>query len=307
MCDAFPHAVCCLQTMGSAYTFAHKEGHNALLYQRWLRRSVGNIFETWVGCLFGNVPYNFTTSHVHIHHHLDGGKGDSFYMWDVDRTSFGDFLLFVHRILLHMSGTSSLRYFRVRGMTDKHALLLRGCIGYWLVAPSVLFAVTRSPWFLFIVWLQPLIGMTAFLSIINWAFHGFIEFDADGKSIECVNAVTIINGQDDSFGEDDHMAHHYSTQTWYSETYKYRAKIDADLKRYHGSVFEKVSIFELSIMLLFSQFDELANKFVDMSGELSHQQIVQLLRDRGKRKELTYEEYADWCHAAEVAAAAALA
>ena len=55
------------------------QGHNALLYRKWLRKSVGNVFETWVGCLFGNIPYNFTTSHIHIHHRLDGGKGDTFY------------------------------------------------------------------------------------------------------------------------------------------------------------------------------------------------------------------------------------
>lgn len=81
--------------MGAAYTFAHKEGHNKLLYQRYIRRSVGNLFECWVGCLFGNVPWNFTTSHIHLHHRLDGGKGDSFYQWDLDRTSVPDFMLFV--------------------------------------------------------------------------------------------------------------------------------------------------------------------------------------------------------------------
>ena len=81
--------------MGAAYTFAHKEGHNKLLYQRYIRRSVGNLCECWVGCLFGNVPWNFTTSHIHLHHRLDGGKGDSFYQWDLDRTSVPDFMLFV--------------------------------------------------------------------------------------------------------------------------------------------------------------------------------------------------------------------
>ena len=25
------------------------------------------------------MPYNFSTSHVFLHHHLNGGKGDSFY------------------------------------------------------------------------------------------------------------------------------------------------------------------------------------------------------------------------------------
>ena len=92
------------RTMGAAYTFAHKEGHNPLIFQRWLRRSFGNIFENWIGCLFGNVPYNFTTSHMHMHHQLDGGPGDSFYQWDLDRTSRHDFLLFVHRIFVHMTG-----------------------------------------------------------------------------------------------------------------------------------------------------------------------------------------------------------
>ena len=54
--------------MGAAYSFAHKEGHNPMIYQRWIRRSVGNVFENWIGCLFGNIPYNFTTSHMHLHH-----------------------------------------------------------------------------------------------------------------------------------------------------------------------------------------------------------------------------------------------
>ena len=44
--------------------------------------------------------------------------------------------------------------------------------------------------------------------------HDLGGFSPQGKSIECVNACCIIDGQDDSFGEDDHMTHHYSTQTW---------------------------------------------------------------------------------------------
>ena len=64
-----------------------------------------------------------------------------------------------------------------------------------MLTPALLFALTRSPWFLFIVWLQPLVCMTFFLAVINWGFHGFIEFDASGKSIECVNAITIVDGQ----------------------------------------------------------------------------------------------------------------
>jgi hypothetical protein len=28
---------------------------------------------------YGNVPFNFSTSHIFLHHRLNGGKGDSFY------------------------------------------------------------------------------------------------------------------------------------------------------------------------------------------------------------------------------------
>lgn len=34
--------------MGAAYTFAHKEGHNPMIYRKWLRGLTGNIFENWV-------------------------------------------------------------------------------------------------------------------------------------------------------------------------------------------------------------------------------------------------------------------
>ena len=195
--------------MGSAYTLAHKEGHNRLLYRKWVRHSAGNVFENVLGPLFGIVPHSFTTAHIHIHHALDGGRGDSFYMWDVDRTSFADFLFFVARIFAHMCCVSSLRYFWVHNMRFQFYQLLRGAIIYWVCVPALFYSLTGSMSLLFWAWFQPLIGMTVFLSVINWAFHGFLAFDENGKMIPCVNATCIIDGPDDSFGEDDHMAHHF--------------------------------------------------------------------------------------------------
>ena len=249
------------RVMGTAYVMTHKEGHNKLMYRPWIRRSVGNIFEVWIGILYGNVPYIFTTSHVHIHHQLDAGKGDTFYQWDLDRSSVWDFLTYVTRIFQHMvrrapprlaaapppvtepapraqAGPASLHYFRAHNMPDKYNLLMRGCVIYWLVAPAVLGLLTASPWFLFVVWLQPLICMTFFLSIINWGFHAFIEFDESGKQVPCVNALTIVDGQDDYFGEDDHMVHHYSPQTWYTQTQTYHDRVMEDHRKYVGSVFK---------------------------------------------------------------------
>lgn len=50
------------RSMGTAYTMAHKEGHNVMIYQKWWRRAIGNLFENRLGVLYGNVPYNFQVS-----------------------------------------------------------------------------------------------------------------------------------------------------------------------------------------------------------------------------------------------------
>jgi len=163
------------RSMGAAYTMAHKEGHNAMLYKKWLRSTVGNWFEDGLGVFYGSVPGNFTTSHVHIHHKLDGHRGDSFYQWDLDRSSWSDFMIYQHRVLMHMTGISSLRYFRHMGRDKMADKLQHGMTMYWLVYPACLLAATRSPSFIFWVYFQPLMCMTYFLAVVNYGLHAFIE------------------------------------------------------------------------------------------------------------------------------------
>jgi hypothetical protein len=142
---------------------------------------------------FGNVPWNFTTSHIKIHHSTNGGAGDSFYLWDFDRSKLGDFMLYVHRVLLHMVGYSSVLYFQANGMQDRADLLLRGVQRYSITALAIL-AITRSPSFVFWFYLQPAMCMTYFLALINVGFHGFLDFDDKGKRIGCIDSSAIVDG-----------------------------------------------------------------------------------------------------------------
>jgi hypothetical protein len=36
-----------------------------------------------------------------------------------------------------------------------------------------------------------------------------------GNHVAMVNSTCIVEGEDDLFGEDDHMAHHYSTTVYF--------------------------------------------------------------------------------------------
>jgi len=136
--------------------------------------------------------------------------------------------------------------------------------------------------------------MTYFLAFINYAFHAFIEMDEKGDSVWCVNSVTIIGGDDDYFGEDDHMLHHYASTVFYTELDEYRKTKMGDLKKYHASVFRDFSIVEMACYLLFKDFKTLATHFVDFTGKMEKGEIEKMLEIRAKRKEMSHEDYKQW-------------
>lgn len=291
--------------MGAAYTFSHREGHRCggRLYRPWIRNTFGNFFENWLGFFYGNLPYNFSTSHNLLHHKLNAGKGDPFYMWDIDRTSVSDFMLYLHRVFVYMTGWSSLRTFRKLGgqrEAQAYRQLLKGVLLYWVAAPTVIVlalvaagsTLPSALTFLFFIYLQPLFAMTFFIALLNVSFHGFLEFEEDGAHIPCINSITIIDGEDDSFGEDDHMAHHYFMSVEHPDLERHQATRHEEWARRHASVFKELAVLELSIFMLLNRWTMIAEKhYVDYSRELSTAEIASMLKERAKRVEMPYEEY----------------
>ena len=294
--------------MAAAYTFAHREGHlpGGRMYHPRIQKRVGNVFENWIGPWYGTVPYTFSTSHLLLHHRLDGGKGDPIYLWDIDRTNFWDVMRYQWRFFLYMTGIGSLAEFRrERGVlpaVDRaRRNLMRGMIIYWICVPTAILAlltmtgssISSALLFLFFIYFQPLCAMCCFLSMINFAWHGFLEFDQAGQHVKHVTSGTILDGFDDSFGEDYHVAHHHFPSINHDGLTQHAETEQQEWGRCHGSVFEKTTIIELAFMIIFGRFDTLArNHYVDFSeGDLSEGEIADLLERRAQRTEMSYEEY----------------
>ena len=295
------------RSMAAAYTFAHREGHlpGGRLYQPWIGELIGNFFENWMGLWYGNVPYNFSTSHVLLHHRLDGGKGDPIYLWDIDRTKFADVMLYQWRMFRYMTGFSGLAEFRrqqgvLPAIDRAFATLRRGMLIYWICVPAAILAVLTASGssipsallFLFLIYFQPLCAMACFLALMNLGWHGFLEFDDAGRHVKHVTSGTIIDGFDDSFGEDYHVAHHHFPAIGHDKLSKHVASERQAWARCHGAVFGKTTIFDLAIMMHVGQFDRLIrNHYMDFAGDLEPQQLADLFERRAKRKEMSYEEY----------------
>jgi len=261
--------------MGGAYTLAHKEGHHrgGGLYQPWIANSFGNFWENWMGMVYGIVHYNFSTAHVFLHHKLNAGKGDTFYQWDLDRSSWSDLMLYQYRILAYMTGWSSLSIFRELAIAgnktaaNNHDMLRKGMVLYWILFPAVCMwllvgvagcSLLSSLRFMILIWLEPLTCMTYFLAFINFAFHGFLELDETGTHLACVNSVVITDGDDDYWGEDDHMAHHYFTAVSHRDLSAHQESQKEMWKKRNGSCFKKLSIVELAVLILLKEWKRLA-------------------------------------------------
>jgi len=295
--------------MGGAYTLSHKEGHHrgGGLYQPWIANSFGNFWENWMGLVYGIVPYNFSTAHVFLHHKLNAGKGDTMYQWDLDRSSWSDLMLYQYRVLTYMTGWSSLKIFKDlsdagnKTATKNYCMLRKGCIVYWLVFPSVCMALlvgvagcslVSSMRFMWLIWLEPLTCMTYFLAFINFAFHGFLELDETGTHLTCVNSTVITEGDDDYWGEDDHMAHHYFGQVSHRDLPQHQAAQKQVWAKHVGSCFKKLSIVELAVLMLLKEWKRLAElHFVDHTNAMSVDEVAALLERRARIKEMTYDTY----------------
>jgi hypothetical protein len=189
-----------------------------------------------------------------------------------------------------MIGYSSYKFFVANGFKSKADLLLKGIIYYWCAAVAILIS-TRSFSFLFWIYIEPLLCMSYFLALINVGFHGFIEFDENNKNIAYINSTTIIEGEDDLFGEDDHMAHHYYPNIYFKNLKTHQLSKIEDFKKCKASVFKKLSIVELSIFILFGLWDKLVDHYVDFSGELTRDEIKEMLQRRAKTLETSFEKY----------------
>ena len=146
--------------------------------------------------------------------------------------------------------------------------------------------------FLLLIYFQPLLAMSSFIALMNWAQHAFLEYDDSGRNIKHVTAITILEGPDDSFGEDDHMAHHYFPAATHDKLDALQATQKLAWARCHGSVFKKTSILEIAILLLSGRIERLVNRYhVDFAGTLDRDELVALFVRRARRKEMSYADY----------------
>lgn len=270
--------------LGGVYSITHREGHSRNFYKPWIQKYIGNIFEEHLSPFFGSVPLNFSLTHNYLHHALQARSADSFYQYDVDRSSLMDFPILLHRIFMHCTGLTAYNQMRIHGLHKQADAFRIGLLKYYFVYPAVMLAITRSWRFLFYMYFQPLVGMAFFLCFMNVAFHAMVDYDTDGNPLEVVFSTELTEGDDDYFGEDSHLSHHIQGHVYWRDLPDQRVKLLEEFKTNHATVFRGLSVAEAAGLMLIKKWDVLADHFVQYNTEpapnkLPEEELIRLSKE----------------------------
>lgn len=256
-------------------TLVHKEGHDTRgLFKQpftWLN----NVFGWFLGPFYGHVPEAYPMGHQRIHHKFDNQPGDVTCTLHLDRTKASSWFVYLRQFALYWSGISIVIYFVKRRQWNPAARMAGGMLCYYGIIAGIMYI---NPWFGFFYSLLPHLSVIIYLGAINYIWHTFCD-PADIEN-EYINSVTILNGHYNVFNEDFHVTHHHHPQMhWTKMADDYYKNIEK-YKANKASVFTDTQEFEMFMWVVLGKYDLLAEHYVDLTGTMTHEEKVALLKYR---------------------------
>jgi hypothetical protein len=238
--------------------------HNNLLKTKF------NILEWWCGIFYGIVPEFYGIGHA-VHHIEDNGPNDVLSTQEFDKTSFLNFVKYIDRFAFGWTNLPNIKYFYDKKQYKKCVKLICSVIVYYGIA---LYLFTINWKFCVGHYLIPQFFSIIFLSAVSYVWHPFNDTEL------YVNTVTILDGHDNLFNEDYHVIHHlYPNLHWSKVKDVYIADLEK-YKKHNSPIFRDTQQIELFFMFMFKDYEKLAEKFVDLSGKMTKDDKIKLLKKR---------------------------
>jgi len=265
------------------YTLCHKEGHSFTgLYSKEYNGNIilRNIFNWYIGLLYGVVPATFAYGHSINHHRYNNGPNDCITTSDKERDSIVNFIAYVPRWASYSLNISTVIQFLKEGNTQVALKMIAGSAWFWAFVGVWAY---YDPLFAFAYILFPFFENVILLSAVNWSWHAFNN--PDDPEDEYVGSITILDGNINVLNEDAHVVHHQYPGAHWSEHPRLTDKHWDVYAEKQATVFRKTHAFEIFGLVVGRQYDKLAEKFVDLKGEragkpMSHEEKVKLIKSR---------------------------
>jgi fatty acid desaturase len=153
--------------------------------------------------------------------------------------------------------------------------MVAGMVAFYGVIAAVMY---MNFWFGVAYLLIPHVSCIFLLAAINYTWHAWTD-PSEPKNIY-KNSITVLEGQYNVYNEDYHVEHHKRPQTHWREYPVNFAKHRDEYAKNRAVIFRDTQAFEVFFLILFSDYEKMADKFVDLNGDMSREEIIALLKYR---------------------------
>lgn len=256
-------------------TMIHKEGHMPKGVFKKPFKLFNNFHGHVLSLLYGHVPQGYPMGHMRIHHKHDNAADDVTSTIFYDRSHAARFLIYLFEFALFWTGISVANYHYKKGKMVEFRKMVYGMLAFYGFMALVMYV---NFWFGFAYLLIPHLSCIFLLAAINYTWHAWTD-PTEPKNIY-KNSITILKGQYNVYNEDYHVEHHKRPQThWREYPVNYQKHIE-EYKKNRAIVFQDTQAFEVFFLILFSDFDKMADRFVDLNEDMTREDIIALLKYR---------------------------
>jgi fatty acid desaturase len=256
-------------------TMIHKEGHSAKGIFKGPFTIFNNLHGNFLAFFYGHVPQGYPMGHMRIHHKHDNAPEDVTSTVYYDRSHASRFLIYLFEFSLFWSGISVAAYHFRKGKMKEFGKMALGMLAFYGVIAAVMYI---NFWFGVAYLVIPHLSCIFLLAAINYTWHAWTD-PTEPKNIY-KNSITLLEGQYNVYNEDFHVEHHKRPQTHWREYPVNYAKHIEEYKANRAVIFKDTQAFEVFFLILFSDFEKMADKFVDLNGDMSREDIIALLKHR---------------------------
>jgi fatty acid desaturase len=256
-------------------TMIHKEGHAAKGVFKGPFSIFNNLHGNFLAFFYGHVPQGYPMGHMRIHHKHDNAPEDVTSTVYYDRSHASRFLIYMFEFALFWSGISVAAYHFRKGKMKEFGKMVLGMVAFYGVIAAVMYI---NFWFGVAYLVIPHLSCIFLLAAINYTWHAWTD-PTEPKNIY-KNSITLLEGQYNVYNEDFHVEHHKRPQTHWCEYPVNYAKHIEEYKSNRAVIFKDTQAFEVFFLILFSDFEKMADKFVDLNGDMSREDIIALLKHR---------------------------
>jgi fatty acid desaturase len=256
----------------------HVVSHRALFKRR--HRWMNHWMPAVLGLFFGQTPYTYYAHHIGMHHAEGNLRDDLSTTMHLHGDSLWHWCRYAGRFFVFGMWDLA-QYFRRTRKPRLLRMILLGELG-WLC--GVVGLAMWKPVPTFFVFVLPVLILRLAMMQGNWAQHAFVDMDDPANPYK--SSVDLINSRHNRrcFNDGYHIVHHCKPPLhWTEMPAEFEANRD-EYARHDAMVFDGVANFiELWGLLMRKDYDTLAERFVDLRGGRSKDEIKALIRSRTRR------------------------